>query len=102
MREFQLWDADSGLSLAFEQIESTARSCGFRNCTHQGEPRCAIAAELESGRLDRRRYENYLKLQRELEHQATKADPVATRRQRDQRRKRGRRQRKMMKNRTKW
>ncbi|WP_139491406.1 ribosome small subunit-dependent GTPase A [Brevibacillus dissolubilis] len=72
MRELQLWDADEGFTEAFDDIESIAASCRFGDCTHKGEPGCAIEAALEDGTLDQSRYHNYLKLQKELAFQERK------------------------------
>ena len=51
--------------------------CRFRDCSHASEPGCAIRAALGDGRLDRRRLESYLKLQRELHYFATRKDQSA-------------------------
>lgn len=77
MREMQLWDAGDGISNAFDDIESLAGECRFRDCGHAGDPGCAVAKALEDGRLDRTRYEGYLKLQRELHFLALKKDARA-------------------------
>lgn len=66
MREIQLWDADSGLQEAFEDIETLADQCFFRNCLHEEEPRCAVRKAIKDGLLDEGRYESYKKLQKEL------------------------------------
>lgn len=52
MRELQLTGNDEGLRSAFEDIESAARQCRFRDCRHEGEPGCAIEAALGEGVLD--------------------------------------------------
>ncbi len=49
----------------FSDIEGLAIQCRFRNCTHTGEPECAVLKSVETGELDRRRYENYLRLRKE-------------------------------------
>jgi len=79
MREIQLWSDDDGLSRAFDDIESLARHCRFHDCAHTTEPGCAIAAALESGELDASRFNNYLKLQKEIAHLARRQD-IKTRR----------------------
>nr|WP_243297121.1 ribosome small subunit-dependent GTPase A [Bacillus litorisediminis] len=66
MREFQLWEANEGLEHSFQDIESLAEQCLFRDCRHQTEPKCAVQEAIASGELDLKRYESYLKLQREL------------------------------------
>lgn len=74
MRELQLWDADEGFQDAFEDIESLAADCRFRDCTHGKEPGCAVKAAIKNGSLNPERYANYLKLQRELAYLARKED----------------------------
>lgn len=74
MREIQLWDADSGLSAGFQDVEAAAAACRFQDCSHEREPGCAVRAALEDGALDAERYESYRKLQRELAYLARKED----------------------------
>jgi ribosome biogenesis GTPase len=74
MRELQLWDVDEGFQDAFDDIESLASGCRFRDCTHGKEPGCAIKAAIKDGTLSWARYENYQKLQRELAYLARKED----------------------------
>lgn len=77
MRELQLWDAESGLQQAFDDIDTIAADCFFRDCKHISEPRCAVRAAIEDGRLDPDRFENYLKLRKELGYLALKQDALA-------------------------
>jgi ribosome biogenesis GTPase len=74
MRELQLWEADEGFSDSFSDIEEYAQACKFRDCSHQYEPDCAVQEALRDGSLDKGRYKNYLKLQRELAYLARKDD----------------------------
>jgi ribosome biogenesis GTPase / thiamine phosphate phosphatase len=66
LRELQLWDGADGVSETFADIEELAAGCRFSDCTHTKEDHCAVLAALESGTLDERRYDNYLKLQQEV------------------------------------
>lgn len=66
MREIQLWDANEGLSEAFEDIESVAASCFFKNCKHEGEPGCNVREAIENGIIEVERLESYKKLEKEL------------------------------------
>ena len=66
MRELQLWDADSGLEAAFQDLETLTEQCRFTDCAHQREPGCAVRAALADGTLDVERFASYRKLQREL------------------------------------
>ena len=70
LREVQLWATPDGLDASFEDLVEMARSCRFRDCTHRGEPGCAVAAAgLDEGRL-----ENFRKMQKELDYLDRKAD----------------------------
>lgn len=66
MRELQPETAD--ISRSFEDIEELAMQCKFSNCTHTTEPNCAVTAAIKDGILDEKRFENYLKLQREISY----------------------------------
>jgi len=70
LREISLWDGrgGTGLSQSFDDVETFAARCRFRDCSHQVEPGCAIRAALESGELDAERWESHEKLRRELAH----------------------------------
>jgi ribosome biogenesis GTPase len=77
MRELQLWDPGSGLGDAFEDIETLAAECRFRDCRHDGEPGCAVTAAVVDGRLTAERLASFKKLQRELHHLELKQDARA-------------------------
>lgn len=68
MREFAVMSASSGLSQAFPQIEELSHQCRFGDCTHTSEKGCAVLAALADGELDQKRYDNFMRLQRESEH----------------------------------
>jgi ribosome biogenesis GTPase len=70
LREVQPWAAPSSLDAGFGEIQTLAESCRFRDCRHDGEPGCAVAA---SG-LDSARLENFRKMRRELEYLDRKSD----------------------------
>jgi ribosome biogenesis GTPase len=65
MRELQVWDATGAIVEAFDDIESLAADCHFRDCRHRDEPRCAVRQAVAEGRLDEGRWTSYLKLQDE-------------------------------------
>jgi len=73
LRELQLWAGPDSLDAAFHDIATLAANCRFRDCRHQGEPGCAVAA---SG-IDQARLANYTKMQRELAHLDRKLDQRA-------------------------
>jgi len=75
MREIQLEAGHAeGLELSFGHIDDLALSCKFHDCAHESEPGCAVKAALASGAVTEVDYESFLKLKRELAHQARKAD----------------------------
>jgi ribosome biogenesis GTPase len=66
MRELQLWDADEGVQITFDEIETLAKGCRFRDCLHHDEPGCAVRAAVEAGELAPDRLASMHKLQKEL------------------------------------
>lgn len=68
MREVGIADAGTGMSSAFDDIETLAGHCRFKDCTHTSEAGCAVIEALETGDLDPGHYENYLRMQRERQH----------------------------------
>ena len=77
MREFQLWDADTGLDDTFDEIGMLSVNCRFRDCQHNTEPGCAVLEASANGSLDPDRLANYRKLKRELQFLERKRDPTA-------------------------
>ena len=70
MRELGMWDAASGVGQTFGDIEELAARCRFRNCSHLGEPGCAVRAAIRSGELDSGRWQSYQKLKNENSYAA--------------------------------
>jgi ribosome biogenesis GTPase len=70
MRELQVWADESSLSQSFEDVESLAGQCRYRDCAHGNEPGCAVKGAIETGTLGHDRLRSYLKFQRELKHLA--------------------------------
>jgi len=80
VRELQLPDCEDGVQDLFEDVLRIICECKFNNCTHEGEPGCAVKAAIDSGDLDERRFANFRKLN---EEQARNARTMAKRRERD-------------------
>jgi ribosome biogenesis GTPase len=76
MREFALWDSE-GLEQTFTDIDDIVERCRFGNCSHNGEPGCAIAAALADGSLAPERLESWQKLRRESAHHDRRVDALA-------------------------
>lgn len=68
MREVGIADVSGGLEMTFNEINTLAEDCRFKDCSHQTEKGCAVLEALENGELDKASYENYLRLEREKEH----------------------------------
>ena len=62
MRELALWDSAEGVEMAFPEIAAAAEGCRFRDCSHTGEPGCALLHGIQAGELDPVRVKNYQKL----------------------------------------
>jgi ribosome biogenesis GTPase len=77
MRELQLWDVGDAVSETFDDIAALASDCRFTDCRHRDEPRCAVKAAVEEGRLSVARLESYLKLQDEMSYLARQQDERA-------------------------
>ena len=77
MRELQPWADGDAVAAAFDDIAHLANSCRFGDCAHAGEPGCAVAAAVETGRLDADRLENYRRLAREAAFEERKRDKAA-------------------------
>ena len=50
------------LQYAFPDFEQRLGSCQFHDCTHRKEPGCAVRQAVEEGKIERTRYESYLRL----------------------------------------
>ncbi len=67
LREVAL-PGEEGLGRAFSEIEEISLACRFRDCSHAGEPGCAVMAAVERGEIPRERWESYERLKREAAH----------------------------------
>ncbi len=82
MRELQLVDVADAIEDVFAEVAELAHGCRFADCTHTGEPGCAVLAAIDAGKLDAGRLQRYHKLQREDRHNTA---TLAERRARDKR-----------------
>ncbi|MFC3574580.1 ribosome small subunit-dependent GTPase A [Streptomyces yaanensis] len=74
LRGVGLWDAETGVSQVFSEIEKLAGECRFQDCAHVAEPGCAVLAAVDDGVLPERRLESYRKLLRENQRIVAKTD----------------------------
>jgi ribosome biogenesis GTPase len=79
MRELQMSEVAAGVTEVFDDVTAVALECRFANCTHEGEPGCAIHAAMAEGDLDPARVERWRKLAQE---NAENSGAVAVRRSR--------------------
>ena len=77
MRELQLWEDSNALDDAFDDIRALAADCRFRDCGHEGEPRCAVLRAVEKGRLSAARLDSYRRLRRERQAVRQRRDELA-------------------------
>ncbi len=82
MRELKLGGVAAAVSAVFDDVESIAQQCRFRDCRHRDNAGCALQTAVAEGKLDARRLESYLKLLREA---GRAAQSVAERRAIDRR-----------------
>ncbi len=77
MRELMPWDAESGVTRIFGDVEDFAAQCRFSDCRHETEPGCAVQAALEGGALTKDRFAAWEKLLREQAFQERRRDVKA-------------------------
>jgi len=65
MRELGNFAIDTGLEETFDEIVSFSSQCRFKDCTHTHEKGCAVKKAVEQGIIEKDRYNNFLKIQKE-------------------------------------
>jgi len=82
LREVQLWASEESVETVFDDLRTIAAGCRFRDCAHQGEPGCAVAAAIAAGRIGADRVEHFRRLRGEVDTLARKRrDKILHRRQ---------------------
>lgn len=66
VRALALWESWEGLADTFPEIERAAEDCGFADCFHDNEPRCAVIAAVERGDIAVERLESWRHLRDEM------------------------------------
>lgn len=74
LRGMKIWADEESVGKTFEDIESLAAHCRFKDCQHNTEPGCAVKQALEESELDSGRFESYLKQKKELQYLARRED----------------------------
>ena len=68
LREVGMWGMPSQhLDACFPELRPYLGNCRFNDCTHAGEPGCAVTAAVEAGDVSRERFQSYAKLRGEME-----------------------------------
>jgi len=68
LRILKLFVEEEDVKNTFADIEEIISSCRYSNCSHNGEEGCAVTEAIESGKLDRERYENYIFMKAEASY----------------------------------
>ena len=53
----------------FREFFILSHDCKFQDCTHRNEPHCAVKSAVEEGAVSELRYNNYLRILKEIEDQ---------------------------------
>ena len=68
MREVGMTDTGTGIDNFFDEITELAKGCKYADCTHTHEAGCKVLLAVESGKLDKDKYSNYVNLKKESEY----------------------------------
>lgn len=74
IREVGLAGDEESVDATFADVEDLATTCHFSDCTHEGEPGCAVALAVTAGELAQDRVGAYAELRREAASAARRAD----------------------------
>ena len=68
VREFAMIDVEKEeIQHYFPEIFAIGRECKFHNCMHLNEPKCAVLAAVEDGKIQESRYSTYVKIMEEAD-----------------------------------
>jgi len=65
MRELGIFSVETGIDETFAEITGLSKKCQFNDCTHTTEKGCAVLNAVEDGKLSEKRYQNYIKMNKE-------------------------------------
>ena len=68
MREVGMTDNTIGIDNVFDEIAELGKKCKFSDCYHINESGCEVLKALKEGRLNRKKYDNYISLKKEAEY----------------------------------
>ena len=62
-KSLALWDTEpEEMEAYFPELRDLVQGCQFSDCTHTHEPKCAVLAAVEDGRVHRERFDSFLRL----------------------------------------
>ncbi len=76
MRELGIESAD--FIRTFAEIDELSATCRFNDCTHTGEPGCAVRKAIDDGVLSAERLASYLKLKKEARYEGLNSRQIET------------------------
>lgn len=76
MRELQLWAGAESVNTTFDEIAELAAQCRYSDCSHAGEPGCAVQEAVAGGTITPERWTSYRKLLGEARRHERMADPL--------------------------
>jgi len=65
MRELGNFAVDTGIHSTFDEIAELSNQCRYNDCSHTQEQGCSILAALKDGIISQKRYQNFIKLNKE-------------------------------------
>jgi len=68
MREVGMTDANKGVNNLFDEINSLSKKCKYNDCTHTRESGCEVLLAVQSGKISKEKYQNYINLKKEVEY----------------------------------
>ena len=74
IREVGLAGDEESVDATFADIDEIGEECHFADCQHAGEPGCAVALAIDSGKLTEERLEAYRELRAEVVAAARRSD----------------------------
>ena len=74
IREVGIGTASAGIADTFPDILELAGGCRFSDCRHEQEPGCAVREAVSQGILSQKRFDNYLRLTKELAFEQEKSE----------------------------
>lgn len=65
MREFGILGAEGGIGSSYSGITALSSRCRYHDCSHTGEPGCAVLAAVHAGEISHESLDSFLKLKEE-------------------------------------